>query len=95
MVSQIQGSHGNHEDYYQMYHHVIWYIFTNIVEPAPSIYIFYPEDGTIDSSETLVNIYQTTQHHILEDNNLYIKIRSINESLEDLVEFRYCLFRRL
>jgi hypothetical protein len=32
MVSEIQGSYSdNYEDYYQMYHCVIWYIFTNII----------------------------------------------------------------
>jgi hypothetical protein len=55
------------------------------VESAASIFIFYTEDGTADSSETLVNICQTTQHHILEDNNHYIKIRSTNGSLEGLL----------
>jgi len=32
-----------------------------LVEPAASL---YPEDGTVQSSDTSVNLYQTTRYHI-------------------------------
>jgi hypothetical protein len=46
----------------------------------PYALLFYPEEETINSSETLVNFYPTTWHHILEDGNVIFMVSNMTTS---------------
>jgi hypothetical protein len=55
-------------------------------EPSASI---FRTEVTVGSSESLVPIYQTTQHHLPKDHNLYVRLK-MSCVMSELVS---CIFK--